>query len=279
MLQICEQYADSHSMAFSTDKDASKSKTKCMLFSTTRVQDEVKPLLLNGNKLPWVNSAKHLGNHLSTKIRYETKSPDMKSDLLSKRGMLFDSVHKIQQQFGYCHPTLVMKLIGIYSTSLYGSPLWEYYSPEYQKLTRSWNTVIKMVWNLPFATHTRFLESLSPLPHIGSALEGRYIGFLEGLYRTNKPFLSMLFNSSKFDKSSVIGRNIDMLMNTHDKRNLHSLIQSRQEIKTKRRYPLADEENWKANLIQELSLVLGGHLVLDLNEEDVTSILEFICTS
>ena len=106
-----------------------------------------------------------------------------------------------------------------------------------------------MVWNLPFATHTRFLESLSPLPHIGSALEGRYIGFLEGLYKTNKPFLSMLFNSSKFDKSSVIGRNIDMLMNTHDKRNLHSLIQSRQEIKTKRRYPLADEENWKADFI------------------------------
>ena len=116
MLNICETYAVSHSMLFSTDKDPVKSKTKCMLFSTTRSAKEVKPVCLNGYELLWVDSAKHLGNYLSTKISYATKSPNTSSDLLRKRGMLFDSVHKIEQQFGSDHPELVMKLIGIYST-------------------------------------------------------------------------------------------------------------------------------------------------------------------
>ena len=165
-----------------------------MLFSATRSAKEVKPVCLNGDELPWVDSAKHLGNYLSTKISYATMSPSTSLDLLRKRGMLFDSVHKIEQQFGGSyHPELVMKLIGIYSISVYGSSLWEFYSTEFQKLVRSWNTVTKLVWKLPHATHTRLLESLSPLPHLGSVLEGRYLGFLESLDMSNKPFLRLLY--------------------------------------------------------------------------------------
>ena len=52
MLKICEDYANSHSMLFSTDKDPNKSKTKCMFFSCDRSQDNVMPVILNGNKLP-----------------------------------------------------------------------------------------------------------------------------------------------------------------------------------------------------------------------------------
>ena len=203
----------------------------------------------------------------------------MKSDLLCKRGILFDSVHKIQQQFGYCHPSLVMKLVGIYSTSLYGSPLWEYFTPDYLKLTRSWNTVIKMVWNLPHATHTRFLDSLSPIPHLGSALEGKYIGFLNALSNTQKPFLSLLFNACKYDKFTVTGRNIETLMTTYEKRNLKLLLNSHNDVKRKRRYHLEEDECWKISMIKELSLAFKGHISLDLMEEDVTQILEFICTS
>ena len=195
MLNICEQYAIDHSMLFSTDNNPKKSKTKCMFFSSHRTSDEVTPVCLNGNILPWVDSAKHLGNYLSTKISLATRSPDSNHDLTCKRGILFDSVHQIEQQFGYCHPTLVMKLIGIYSTSLYGSPLWELYSPAYQKLIRSWNTVTKMSWNLPYSTHTRLLEPLSPIPYLGSILESRYLGFLESLSNSNKHFLKQMFET------------------------------------------------------------------------------------
>ena len=91
MLNVCEKYALEHSMHFSTDKDPRKSKTKCMLFSTSRSANQIKPVCLNGDELPWVDSARHLGNYLSTKINNATKSPDTRTDLLQKRGILFDS--------------------------------------------------------------------------------------------------------------------------------------------------------------------------------------------
>ena len=119
-------------MQFSTDTNPAKSKTKCMFFSTTRNSDDIKNVELNGDILPWVDTAKHLGNHLSTKISFPTCSPETKTDLLCKRAVLFDSVHEVLQQFGFYDPHLVLKLVSIYSTALYGSTLWQLYSEEHK---------------------------------------------------------------------------------------------------------------------------------------------------
>ena len=53
---------------------------------------------------------------------------------------------------------------------------------------------VKMIWNLPYATHTRFLESLSPAPHLESTLMSRYIGFIDNLVKTKKNVLSLIFS-------------------------------------------------------------------------------------
>ena len=42
LLTICENFATSHSMLFSTDADPAKSKTKCLVFSRDRRPDQVK---------------------------------------------------------------------------------------------------------------------------------------------------------------------------------------------------------------------------------------------
>ena len=250
-----------------------------MLFSTSRSANQIKPFCLNGDELPWVDSARHLGNYLSTKINNATKSPDTRTDLLQKRGILFDSVHQIQQQFGSHNPDLVMNLIGTYSTSLFGSALWELNSPEFQKLTRSWNTITKMVWKLPHATHKQFLESLCPIPHLGSILEGRYLGFLESLDQSSKPFLRLLFNSCKYDLSSVTGQNLNLLMTTHQKQGYPELLHDRNILKSRRRYELSGNEMWKIRMIRDLSLFKGGHIALEFDEDEATQILDYICTS
>ena len=186
MLQICQDFASSHSMLFSTDPTPSKSKTKCLLFSRDKSADQIPNVKLNGDNLPWVNTAKHLGNHLSSKLNLSPISPETKTDLLCKRAILYDKVHQVQQQFGYYDPHLVLKLLSIYSTALYGSPLWQLGSEEHLKLNRSWNTAVKMIWDLPHSTHTRFLENLCPVPHLESVLVGRYIDFIHNLRRSDK---------------------------------------------------------------------------------------------
>ena len=91
MLDICEEFSSSHSMLFSTDPVPSKSKTKCMFFSRKRSSDQIENVKLNGDSLPWVEKAKHLGNHLSSSLNPSFCSPETKTDYYAK-GQYFSIV-------------------------------------------------------------------------------------------------------------------------------------------------------------------------------------------
>ena len=88
MVSICKKFAKSRSLKFSTDDNPAKSKTKCVIFHKAKTSsDQVAPIVLNGDPLPWVSNVKHLGNILD-----HTNS--MKVDCLAKRRNL--SVKLIQ---------------------------------------------------------------------------------------------------------------------------------------------------------------------------------------
>ena len=146
----------------------------------------ISPITVNGDPLPWVPTAKHLCNHLSSKLSLASYSPETMTDILCKRAILYDKVHQVLQQFGYLEPKLGMNLLSVYSTALYGSNLWQLNSDEYQKLLRSWNTAVKIIHDLPYSTHVRLLEPLSPVPHLESVLTSRYVGFVENLSKSAK---------------------------------------------------------------------------------------------
>ena len=279
MLKICEDFSSEHSMLFSTDPVPTKSKTKCMLFSRYKSEDQVERLNLNGDSLPWVKTAKHLGNHLSSRLNKFPYSPETKTDLLCKRAILFDKVHQIQQQFGYLEPKLVLRLLSIYSTALYGSPLWQLNSEEHSKLNRSWNTAVKIIWDLPHPTHTRFLETLCPVPHLESVLTGRYIGFVQNLVRSSSELLNLLFLSCAGDLSTVTGQNLHFLLDKHQKPNFYDLFKEKNMIKKSRVYSLPEDEAWKVGMIEELSLVKKDLLEISFKKENLDEILEFLCTN
>ena len=278
MLTICEEFSTSHSMLFSTDPNPVKSKTKCLIFSRTVTPEQVLNVQLNGDKLPWVDTAKHLGNLLSSRINFSCRIPETKTDLLQKRAILFDKVHQMQQQFGYLNPRLVIKLLSIYSTALYGSCLWQLASDEHLKLNRSWNVAVKMIWDLPHSTHTRFVEPLSPVPHLEAVLMSRYIGFVENLMKTKKSLLRLILNSCCADLSSQTGQNLEFLLKKYKKLTAKELILSKKQVKSAPVYPISSQENWKVNLAEEISLIKAGLMDIDFDIEDLEEILEHICT-
>ena len=49
LLDICEEFASSHSMLFSTDPVPAKSKTKCLFFSHSRSSEDIKNVKLQAN--------------------------------------------------------------------------------------------------------------------------------------------------------------------------------------------------------------------------------------
>ena len=66
MLDIANTYVSEHSISFSTDVNPNKSKMKGMVFSRKKLNFSPAPLTLNGNSLPWVDSAKYLGNNITS---------------------------------------------------------------------------------------------------------------------------------------------------------------------------------------------------------------------
>ena len=156
---------------------------------------------------------------------------DTSTDLLQKRAIFFKNVHELKQAYGFYEPSIICEIIRIFATSFYGSPLWSLNSEEHQKLFRSWNTVVKIIWDLPYATHKRFVESLTEVPHLKSMLHSRYIGFLSNLKDSKKPQLKMLFNICQKNQLSNTGSNISELLKYYEMDSLDGLIEKKTSLK------------------------------------------------
>ena len=136
---------------------------------------------------------------------------------------------------------------------------------------------MKIIWELPHATHTRFLESLSPVPHLESVLTGRYLGFVGHLVTAKNPVLGLIFRTCKYNISSQTGHNIRYLLDKHNKVAIVDLVAEKITLKKSRVYSLPDEETWKISIIKELALVKRGILQLDFDDNNLEAILEQIC--
>jgi hypothetical protein len=133
-----------------------------------------------------------------------------------------------------------------------------------------------MIWDLPHPTHTRFLESLSPVPHLESTLNSRYIGFAESLLNSKKSLLRLIFTCST-DLSSQTGQNLAYLLLKYKKLSFKELTSDKNSSKTSRVYPIQREELWKINLLQEISLLRLNQLDVDFDPASLEEILDYIC--
>ena len=176
----------------------------------------------------------------------------------------------------YC-PKLVCKTIRIFGTAFYGSPLWSLNSEEHCKLNRSWNTMVKIVYDLPYETHKRFVEDLTDFPHLQSMLHGRYVGFVENLKNSKKSEINMLFNLCSSNILTNTGNNLSYLMNTYNVGSLNELFSEKHKIKENRVYNLEQGEEWKPIMIKELTLVKRGLLDNGLEAKVNEALLRDIC--
>ena len=214
---------------------------------------------------------------MSTKLNVSPFSPETKTDILSKRAFFFNSVHQIQQKFGSYDPKLILKLVSVYSTALYGSSVWQLDSEEHKKLCRSWNTAVKIIWDLPFATHKRFLEDMCPVPHLESLLYSRFIGFAHSLLNSNKSILKILFTYCASNWESVTGRNLYHLSRRFECRNLSELWASQKKIQRSRVYYIQEDEKWKIGVVEELSRVKKNLLDIEFDEDYLDEIFDYLC--
>ena len=145
MLDICQSFANSHNLKFSTDANPNKCKTKCIAF--TKKPKQMKNLKLCGNDLPWVNSFKHLGNNLTNQRCITNHDIDVKRAVCAIKNI------ELNNEFYFANSDMKFKLNQIYNTHYTGSPLWNLFCAESVQFKSCYNKSVKITFDLPHATH------------------------------------------------------------------------------------------------------------------------------
>ena len=117
MLKVCENFALRNNLQYSSDPNPTKSKSKCLYMCGKASVRYPEPLILNGQKLPWVKTAQHLGHELS-------QMADMEQDSKLKRGVYIDKSTEVRQMFKFAEPFQVLQAIQTYTADFYGAMLW-----------------------------------------------------------------------------------------------------------------------------------------------------------
>ena len=173
MLETCEIYAAKHNLHFLTDPDPKKSKSKSIFMTGTRMRNKSN---LYGVDLPWVANATHLGHelHQDTNLDFDCKC---------KRGRFIQGSTSIRETFKFAEPAQILQAVKLYCCDFYGSMMWDLYGDQAEQMYRSWNTCVKLSWEVPRSTHTFLVDGFlgSGLPTVRQQILSRYPKFFRSL--------------------------------------------------------------------------------------------------
>ena len=153
MLKVCEVYAESHNLQFSTNPIPSLSKTKCIFMCGYENPVYPLPLKLAGQSLPWVKHGTHLGHEL-----HQLGNMDM--DISMKRAEFIETSVQIRETFGFARPEKILRAVHVYGGHWYGAMLWDLYGDKANRVYHAWSTCVKLTWDVPRSPHTYLVEDV-----------------------------------------------------------------------------------------------------------------------
>ena len=275
MVNLCQKHAEDNNLVFSTDTDPKKSKTMCIAFNSSN-KELLAPVKLNGDNLPWVSQAKHIGNFL-----FEDGTTDL--DLRVKKGMFIHSAMELNQEFSYLPAAFRMRLNLLYNSHFSGSSIWKFESEEASHLFSSWNKNIKLVYDLPWATRRWILEEITG-SNLKIMLYTRFIKFVNAIKKSNKPFVKFLLSVAASDVRSLTGSNLRSILVNTGVQVLPGVTQAA-AVKNHTLCKVPDGEEWKVPLLHSLLAVKAGDFEIAFDDNDADEdqigddILVEICTS
>ena len=123
------------------------------------------------------------------------------------------------------------------------------------------------MWNLPRATHRRFIEPLGGI-HAKTMLYTRFIKFIQSIGKGNKSAPIYLLETIKHNTQTITGRNVKLILQETDETNIEKI--KCEDIKKKIKLSeLKDSEKWKIESIKELTNIKHKNMyIVDENGED-----------
>ena len=222
--------------------------------------------------MPWVKKVVHLGVTLES-------DNSMKTDVALKRGRFIGKVNSLMQEFHWVQSDLKMKLINIYVTSFYGSPLWDIFSADCGRLYSSWNVTVRNTFELDRTTHRYLVEPLSGSLHPQVMLASRLVKFHKSLVNSSKFSVRFLARIKESDLRTVMGNSLDKIK----KRCLMGSLEkiSPNIVKKIVKYgTVPPNDDWGVGLAVELLDIRNDKLALEgFSSSEVEELLTWACVN
>ena len=273
MLKVCQEFGIRNNLQYSTDPDPAKSKTKCLyMCGKPGLTEYPAPLLLHGRELPWVKKGTHLGHELH-------QSCSMEYDARVKRGTFISESTDIREMFNFANPDQVLSAVSVYSCHFYGAMLWDLFGEEAGQVYRSWNTCVKLAWDLPRPTHNYFVDNLlaGPLPSLKKKLLCQYVGFFHNLQRSACWEVRILASIAGTDGGSVTGKNLRNIQQEFERCPWTSSVQSFK--KCFKGYMVPIEDSWRVPLLGKLLQQRKEMTICDEDTSTITGLIDSLCVS
>ena len=134
----------------------------------------------------------------------------MSSDCKTKRAQFISEAVKVRENFSFAHPHDIIEATEKYCSNFYGSNLWMLRSEAATMLYSSWNTNIKLAWNVPRKCRSYFIEHLlAPgIVHPRVSLMTRFLKFFHGLLTSESPKIQVLSRLAARDVRTNLGSNL-----------------------------------------------------------------------
>ena len=274
MLNVCEEYALSHNLVFSTDPCPVKSKTKCILFcGKVRNPKYPEPVILNSEELPWVRSADHLGHLLE-------QSLTMESDCNRARAKYISKSVQIRNEMSAVNPDITMKVIQTYCHDAYGSMLWDLGSPEAESFYKCWNTNVKLVYGIPRNTFTYLIEGYfaKHMSSLRNQIFVRYSGFYRSLLSSPSTEVQLLARLASRDPRSPTFANLRLLKKKTNIDRPYLFSSTRIKLALPNQcVPVA--ETWRLGLLDKLFVVRSEYLARMEDSVKIVAMIENLCST
>ena len=205
----------------------------------------------------------------------------MRVDIVKKRGVFIGKMNSLSQEFHFAPPDIIIRLMNIHTTTLYGSNTWDILSKDCEKLYSSFNVAIRQILQVDRCTHRYLIETLSECLHLKTVIASRFVTFHKTLLSSNKKPVRFLARLNEQDLRTVMGRTLNRLTATTglcegDPSKLTSV-----HVKRHMKYCLVPEnERWRVSLCQELLNARGDNSsVPGFTVEELEEMLRVACTS
>ena len=108
-------------------------------------------------------------------MNIENKIDGCEHDMVTKNAQYVAKNIELNQEFSFAHPNTKLKINQIYNSHYSGSPLWNLFGRGSLSIESSYNRSVKVMFDLPYATHRSLIEPLTASSHVKLILIKRFL--------------------------------------------------------------------------------------------------------